>query len=365
MEMTDEEYMRLACTLAGAAIGQTGTNPVVGAVVVRDGRIVGIGAHLRQGEPHAEVHALGMAHTAARGATLYVTLEPCAHTGLTPPCTDAIRHAGIARVVIGCVDPDPRCRGKGIAALARWGISVTCGVLPEQTRALIASFAHRIETNRPYVTLKMAMSLDGALATSSGESKWMTGERTRAAGRALRHMHDAIAIGIGTARADDPLLTVRTEGGRDPVRIVFDSQLRLPPTARLLAPRNDGAPTAIVCAAHDAPRDAEDALRARGAHILRTDAPTRVDAAQALTMLAAMRIGSVLVEGGGILAGALLELRLVQRVVAHIAPMIVGDGAKRAFVFDGSPHLIESIRFSNVSIDQIDDDIVWSGTLDT
>ena len=223
--MSDEDYMREALRLARNALGRTSPNPLVGAVVVREGRIVGAGWHRKAGTPHAEVHALAMAGSLAQGATVYVTLEPCSHHGRTGPCAEALVQAGVSRVVIGMQDPNPLVAGRGIAILEKAGIDVTCGILEEEAKALNEVFLKWILQREPFVVLKTAMTLDGKITTSTGESRWITNEASRQRSHELRDIYDAILVGIGTVLADDPSLTTRLPGGlgKNPLRVILDS----------------------------------------------------------------------------------------------------------------------------------------------
>jgi diaminohydroxyphosphoribosylaminopyrimidine deaminase/5-amino-6-(5-phosphoribosylamino)uracil reductase len=318
----DEAWMDRAIDLARG--GRPSPNPHVGAVVVAGGQIIGEGRHERAGEDHAEIVALHHAGDAAKGATLYGTLEPCNHRGRTPPCTDAIIAAKIARVVIGCTDPNPHVQGAGVAKLREVGIDVTVGVREAEAAEVIATWSKFITQGLPYVSLKLALSLDGRIATRSGASKWVTGPEARALVHMLRSRHDAVAIGIGTALADDPRLTVRDAAGVSPTRVVFDTKLRLPPHARLVETAVD-IPTWVVCSA-DAPTEKEHALSARGVEILRapTSAEGRLDAGAALRMLAAKGVVTLMVEGGAELAGSILAGRLADELHAFVAPILLG-----------------------------------------
>jgi len=319
---TDEGWMDRAIQLAEG--GRPSPNPHVGAVIVKDGACVGQGHHERAGEHHAEIAALREAGEAAAGATLYVTLEPCNHRGRTPPCADAIIAAKLARVVIGCTDPNPHVEGGGVAKLRRAGIKVTVGVREAEASRLIATWTKFITQGLPYVSLKLALSLDGRIATRSGASKWVTGPEARALVHMLRARHDAVAIGIGTALADDPRLTVRDAAGASPTRIVFDTRLRLPPHSRLADSAVD-IPTWVVTSS-DAEADKEEALTARGVEVLRapSSAEGRLDAGAALRMLAARGVVTLMVEGGAELAGSILAGRLADELHAFIAPILLG-----------------------------------------
>jgi diaminohydroxyphosphoribosylaminopyrimidine deaminase/5-amino-6-(5-phosphoribosylamino)uracil reductase len=322
----DTNAMREA--IAQAQKARPSPNPPVGAVVVNEGRIIGRGHHRRAGEDHAEILALARAGDAARGGTLYVTLEPCNHTGRTPPCVDAILQAGIRRVVIGVLDPNPHVVGGGAQRLAEAGLQVDVGVAGADAKAVIAPWTKFITEGLPYVVLKLALSLDGRIATRTGASKWVTGPEARAKVQELRIMHDAVAIGINTALADDPRLTVRDpaliEQYGAPARLVFDSRMRLPLTSRLVQTARD-VPTWVLTTL-DAPVEAEQLLVDAGCFVVRapTSAEGRVDVAAALQLLASQGIVSVLVEGGAELSGSLLATRLADELHAFVAPTLLG-----------------------------------------
>ena len=318
----DESWMGHAIELARG--GRPSPNPHVGAVVVRDGVIVGEGRHERAGEDHAEVAALKHAGGSAAGGTLYVTLEPCNHRGRTPPCADAIVDAKIARVVVGCGDPNPHVEGGGVVKLRAAGVLVVERVCEAEARGVIATWTKFITKGLPYVSLKLALSLDGRIATRSGASKWVTGPEARALVHMLRSRHDAVAVGIGTALADDPRLTVRDASGVSPTRVVFDTKLRLPAHSRLVETAVD-VPTWVVCSA-DAPMNNEQALTTRGVEVLRvpSSAEGRLDAGAALRMLAAKGVVTLMVEGGAELAGSILAGRLADELHAFVAPILLG-----------------------------------------
>lgn len=357
--LNDEFYMRLALQLAAGAQGQTGINPVVGCVIVKDGRIVGTGAHLRRGGPHAEVHALDMAGSEAEGATAYVTLEPCSHHGKTPPCADRLIRDKVARVVVAAVDPNPRVAGRGLARLREHGIEVVEGVLAEDSRRLNEHFEKVVLTGMPYVTLKSASTLDGKLAAKTGDSKWISSADSRERVHAMRHRHMAIMVGVGTVLADDPQLSTRLSvPGLQPVRIVVDSQLRTPPTAALL---QGGAPV-YIAATEEAPAEREAALQQAGAHIIRCGAGPRVDLRLLMRRLGELEIGSVLLEGGGRLNGAMLEAGLIDKIVLFLAPIIVGGReAPSAFDFAGVDTIREAYRLERLNVETIGDNICISG----
>jgi diaminohydroxyphosphoribosylaminopyrimidine deaminase/5-amino-6-(5-phosphoribosylamino)uracil reductase len=323
----DVSMMRRALDEARRSIPSP--NPPVGAVVVGpSGDVVAQSFHERAGEAHAEIAALAAAGAQTQGGTLYVTLEPCNHTGRTPPCVDAILAAGIARVVIGSLDPNPAVAGGGAQRLVDSGVKVDVGVAGAEARTLIAPWTKFITEGLPHVALKLALSLDGRIATRSGASKWVTGPEARAKVQELRARHDAVAVGIGTALADDPRLTVRDTsllpGGRHPVRVVFDSRLRVPLNSRLVQTSRDIA--TWILAGNDAPEPAEQALIDAGCAVVRVpnSAEGRVDVGAALRVLAAQGIVSLLVEGGAELAGSLLATRLADELHAFIAPILLG-----------------------------------------
>jgi diaminohydroxyphosphoribosylaminopyrimidine deaminase/5-amino-6-(5-phosphoribosylamino)uracil reductase len=318
----DETWMGMA--LEHGLRGTPSPNPHVGAVVVHGAHAVGAGHHERAGEIHAEVAALREARDKSRGGTLYVTLEPCNHVGRTPPCTDAILAAKIARVVVGCRDPNPHVEGGGIEKLRAAGVRVDIGCREADAQRLIAPWSKFVTTGVPYVALKLGLSLDGRIASRTGASKWVTGPEARARVHLLRSQHDAVLIGIGTALADDPRLTVRDAPGHSPLRIVFDTKLRLPLVSRLVQTARE-APTWVVCTT-DAPSSNEEALVERGVDVLRAPASAegRIEAVAALKMLAARGIVTVMVEGGAELAGSLLAAAVIDELHCFIAPILLG-----------------------------------------
>jgi len=357
--LNDEYYMQLALNMAEAATGQTGINPVVGCIVVKDGRIVGMGSHLRRGEGHAEVLALNMAGERARGATAYVTLEPCSHYGRTPPCSERLIQEGVARVVVAAVDPNPLVAGRGIARLKEAGIEVETGVLEEKAVLQNEAFNKFIRTGKPFVTLKTALSLDGRIATSTGHSRWITGAESREAVHTLRHRHAGIMVGAGTVLADDPELTTRLSvPGLNPIRIVVDSMLRISVSARAL---NDSAPT-IVLTTERADEEKAARLRAFGAEVLRVGSGDRVDLTEAMAELGKREVGSILLEGGGVLNGAMLQEGLVDKIMLFYAPIIVGgEGSPSAFAFKGPESMSEALRLERVTMESFVQDWCITG----
>lgn len=330
--MTQERELDLS--MMRAAVEQARTtrpspNPPVGAVVVVDGEVIASGFHSAAGKDHAEVAALQAAGESAQGATLYVTLEPCNHTGQTTPCVDAILKAGIKRVVIGCIDPNPHVTGGGAKRLEEAGIAVDVGVAGAECRAVIAPWLTFITSGRCHVSLKLALSLDGRIATRTGESKWVTGPEARVKVQQLRSQRDAVAVGIGTALADDPRLNVRDEtllrqGAEAPVRVIFDTKLRLPMTSRLVTTAHE-CPTWVL-SGPEADEAAEQALVEAGVSVCRvpTSAEGRVDIRSSLEQLADAGIVSLLIEGGAELAGSLLAARLADELHCFVAPLLLG-----------------------------------------
>jgi diaminohydroxyphosphoribosylaminopyrimidine deaminase/5-amino-6-(5-phosphoribosylamino)uracil reductase len=326
----DERFMDVA--LAHARNGRPSPNPHVGAVIVKDGQLVGSGHHEAVGADHAELAAIKAAGGKANGATLYVTLEPCNHHGRTPPCTDAIIAAKIARVVVGCRDPNPHVEGKGIEKLRAAGIDVVLGVREPNAQSIIMPWSKHITTGLPYVSLKLALSLDGRIATRTGESKWVTGPDARAKVHLLRARNDAVAIGIGTALADDPRLTVRDAPGSSPLRVVFDTKLRLPPGSRLAQSARE-IMTWVLCGA-DADPALEEELVALGIEVIRSpiSAEGRLDVNLALRMLAQRGVVTLMVEGGAELAGSILASRLADELHCFIAPILLGPRGRAGAV---------------------------------
>jgi len=343
----DGQHMRAALALARRGLGSTWPNPAVGCVLVRDGRVVGRGTTAPGGRPHAEAVALAMAGDAARGATAYVTLEPCSHHGQTPPCADALILAGVVRVVVAGDDPDPRVNGNGLARLRAAGLDVATGVMAAEADEQQAGFLCRIRTGRPLVTLKLATTLDGRIATGAGESRWITGPEARRAGHALRGQHDAVLVGIGTVLADDPDLTCRIPGFRKtpPVRIIVDSTLRTPLSARVAATAQETPTWMLHGGAAEAGRAA--ALEAAGVQLFATDG-ARVDLAAGLHLLGKAGLTRVMAEGGAGIAAALLRAGLVDRVAWFHAPAVMGgDGLAGVQPFgvaglDGMPRFVRT-----------------------
>jgi diaminohydroxyphosphoribosylaminopyrimidine deaminase/5-amino-6-(5-phosphoribosylamino)uracil reductase len=326
MRSREERMMAAALREARRAEGRTLPNPPVGAVLAVGDRVLARGFHHRAGQPHAEIEVLRKVGVPPRGATLYVTLEPCAHHGRTPPCTDAILAAGVRRVVVGTRDPHPHTNGRGLAVLRAAGVDVKVGVEEEACRELIRGFASVAERGRPYVVLKVAATLDGRIATRTGHSRWITAEPARREVHRLRDRLDAILVGAGTVRADDPLLTCRLPRGRDPIRVVLSASLDLPAEAKVFGPPGmSGWPRALVVTSRRAPARRVRALESRGAEVIRLGARGgRVEVGALLEALGARGITSVLVEGGSEVTASFLEGGWVDEVYWFLGPRIVG-----------------------------------------
>lgn len=323
--------MQLVLEFARATDGQTSPNPAVACVIVKDGQIIGIGAHLKAGSEHAEIHALNMAKDNATDATLYVNLEPCCHTGRTPPCVDAIIAAKIKQVVIANRDPNPQVDGRGIAALKNAGIEVICGVMAPEAAQLNQKFFHATQNDTPYVTIKVGMSLDGKICSSDQNSKWITGAAARLdAHTHYRHTHDAILIGVGTAIMDNPSLTTRLQDsdGKNPIRIVLDSGLNTPANSKLLT--DNQAPTWILTTTEDADKIAHYQAIGR-AQIIKLDT---LEPQFVLKEMKARGINSILVEGGAAIYASFIEAKAFNQIVTYINPRLIG-GAIDALQFFG------------------------------
>ncbi|MBQ3389942.1 MAG: bifunctional diaminohydroxyphosphoribosylaminopyrimidine deaminase/5-amino-6-(5-phosphoribosylamino)uracil reductase RibD [Firmicutes bacterium] len=320
--MTDKEYMKRALKLAEQGAGHTNPNPMVGAVIVKDGRIIGEGYHERCGDLHAERNALKNCTESPEGATVYVTLEPCCHHGKQPPCVDALIEAGIRKVVVGSADPNPKVAGKGNRILREHGIEVVEDVLREECDALNEVFMHYITTGRPYVVMKYAMTMDGKIAAFTGESKWISGEESRRHAHSLRNRYAAILAGIETVLKDDPMLNCRIEGGKDPVRVICDTKLRTPLTSRVVATANE-IPTIIATCVPDITRYRPYEEKGCLVMYCREDRG-RVALPDLMERLGDEEIDSVLIEGGSAIHGSALEAGLVRKVYTYIAPKILG-----------------------------------------
>lgn len=362
-EARDEYFMREALRFARNAAGRTSPNPLVGAVVVKDGVIVASGWHRKAGTPHAEVHALNMAGELAKGATVYVTLEPCSHYGRTGPCAKALVEAGVKRVVAAMEDPNPKVAGKGFQILRDAGIEVTSGVLEEEAKKLNEPFLKWITTGKPFVALKTAMSLDGKIATSAGKSQWITNEKSRMRVHKLRDIFDGILVGINTVLKDDPSLTTRLpyKEGKNPVRVVLDSKAKIPLTAKLLT---DGQAPTVVAVTENAPKENVTAIENTGAKVIICGEGPQVDIQKLLEKLGEMNICSLFIEGGGQVNFSFLEAKAVDKVYAFIAPMLIGGkNALTPVEGNGFEELSYAPRLKNVEVETLDGDILLTGEL--
>ena len=359
----DLKYMGRALSLAEKGCGFTSPNPMVGAVIVKDGHIIGEGFHEKYGQAHAERNALASCAETPEGATMYVTLEPCCHHGKQPPCTDAIIAAGISRVVIGSSDPNPLVSGKGIQILKEAGIEVAKGVMKDECDRLNEVFLHYITTGTPFVLMKYAMTMDGKIAAYTGKSKWITGEAAREHAHGLRWRLSAIMVGAGTVMADDPLLTCRIPGGRNPVRIICDSRLRTPLDSAIVKTAGD-VPTIIATCSGDA--DKSSLYEDRGCRIIRTPEENgRVSLPCLMKRLAEEKIDSVLIEGGAALNWSALESGIVTKVNTYIAPKIFGgETAKSPVGGAGVSSPGEAFFLRNGSIRRIGDDFLIESEVD-
>jgi len=362
---SDIRYMQRALAVAEGGIGFVSPNPVVGCVIVKDGRIVGEGYHERYGGPHAEANALRIAGSEARGATLYVTLEPCCHTGKTPPCVDAVLQAGVGRVVMAVRDPNPKVAGGGLARLRAAGIDVTLGICEAEARRLNEAFLHYIQTQRPFVTLKCAVTLDGKIATRTGASRWITGEAAREQVHRMRHAADALLVGSGTALQDDPLLTTRLPngGGVNPLRIVVDSMLRLSLSSQLATVRPDCR--TLVATSERAPVEKQRQLEKQGVEILRLSsyADGRVDIEALLAVLGTRGVADLLVEGGATLNATLLQRRLVDKVVVFIAPKIIGGDGIHVVAAFGVDTMADALQLYGMTSQSVGEDVMLEAYL--
>ncbi len=361
MDMTDRDYMSRAIELAKHGIGWTSPNPVVGAVIVKDGRIIGEGYHRRCGEPHAERNAIASLKESAAGASLYVTLEPCCHYGRTPPCTEAILEQGIARVVIGSRDPNPEVAGKGAAILRKAGIWVEEDFMREECDRLNSIFFHYITKKTPYVVMKYAMTADGKIATRTGASKWITGDAARAKVQKLRHRCMGIMAGIGTVLADDPMLNVRIEGGKSPIRIICDSDLRIPSDSQICRTVKE-FPTIVACAAARLKDREEEILRLErlGIQVVQTfGGESAVDLKELMGILGNQGFDSILLEGGGTLNDSALQAGIVSEIQAFVAPKLFGGNeAKTPVAGRGVNFPDEAVPLTLEKISQVGEDLL-------
>lgn len=360
----DEKYMRLAMQLAGNAIGRTSPNPLVGAVIVKDNRVVGCGWHRKAGTPHAEVHALNQAGELAQGADVYVTLEPCAHYGKTPPCAKALVEAKVKNVYGGLLDVNPKVAGKGFKILEDAGIHVEYGFLQDELRKQNEVFFKWIEHKKPFIVLKAAMTLDGKIATATGQSKWITNETSRAYGYKLRDIYDGIMVGINTVIEDNPMLTARVDGGKNPIRIVVDSSLKIDINANVV---QDKSAKTIIATTDKANKDKILKLQAQDVDVIVVDKDEndKVDIEKLLDILGQQNICSILVEGGATLSGSFVAKKLVDKVYFFIAPKIVGGKeAKTPVAGTGILNLQEALALKDIQVEKLDEDILIIGRVD-
>jgi len=359
----DRSFMKLALGLARRGMGRTSPNPIVGAVIVKNGRIIGKGYHERAGLEHAEIRAIKSAGKGAAGSTLYVNLEPCDHFGKTPPCTGAIIKSGIKRVVAAMRDPNPINNGKGFKRLRGAGVSVTSGVLEDEARSLNEAFIKYITTGAPFVIVKTAQSLDGKIAAKTGDSRWITGEKSRRYVHELRHNADAVMVGVNTVIRDDPLLTSRTGRGGDkqPLKVIVDSKLKIPETAKIFS-RHSPAKV-ILATTKKAPKSKIDRLKKMGCDILILKQKNgRVDLRQMMNVLGKMGIVNVLVEGGGELTGSLADEKLVDKFLFFISPKIIGGrDAKGPVEGEGVKKVSQALILKNIRYKNFRDDLLIEG----
>ena len=357
--MSDEIFMREALRIAHNAEGRTSPNPLVGAVVVRDGKIIAEGWHRQAGTPHAEIHALNMAGNLAKGSTLYVTLEPCSHFGRTPPCAQAIVNAGIKKVVAAMSDPNPKVAGRGFEILRAAGVEVEVGLLEDEARKLNEVFIKWVTKNLPFITLKFACSLDGKIATSTGESQWISCEASRKFTHHLRDINDAILVGVGTILKDNPSLTTRLVEGKNPVRVIVDSNARTPLDSKVVT---DKSARTIIATTSNAPPEKISALKNLGVEIIFAGDGERVDLKILMRTLAEREITSVLVEGGGTIHFSMLKENLVDKIFAFVAPKIIGGkNSLTAVEGVGFEKLSDAVNLKNFTAEKLGEDILISG----
>ncbi len=359
----DVKYMSLALELAEKGRGKVEPNPMVGAVMVKNGLVVGKGYHRAFGGPHAEVFALNEGGEACADATLYVSMEPCAHYGKTAPCVDAIIKAGIKEVVIAIIDPNPITSGKGMRRLREAGIDVKLGVMESQATKLNAPFLKLMQKGLPYVIVKWAMSLDGKIATHAGDSRWISSEESREYVHKIRGQVDGIMVGINTVQRDDPLLTCRIEGGRNPRRIIIDSNAALPLNSRLINTIQESE--LFIAAGNNAPQERIEKLKQLGCKIIPTrSANGLVNMKTLFQQLGKMNLTNVLVEGGSRVITSIIEERLADKIMVFIAPIIVGgEGALSSVMGAGITHICESIKLTDITTKRFANDLVIEGVL--
>ena len=361
--MNDEQWMKRVLLLAEAGRGRTSPNPMVGAVLVKRGKVVGEGYHARIGEAHAEIVALRQAGEKAGGAVLYLNLEPCTHHGRTPPCAPQVVNAGVKRVVIGMEDPNPAVNGKGIETLRRSGLDVKVGVLGKECRRLNEAFCKYILKKEPFVMLKVAATLDGKIATRNGDSKWISGEASRRFVHKLRDQVDGVLVGIGTVLRDDPRLTARVKEGREPYRIVLDSRLKIPEEAKVF----EHSPLEVILATTgSAPQDKIERLEKKGVRVLIADSKKgRVDLKSCLSKLGEIGMMNLLVEGGSQVNGSFLDEGLIDKFLLFLSPKLIGDPqALGIFGGRGVSNLRETVGLKDIRAKKIGEDIFIEGYLE-
>ncbi|WP_249871500.1 bifunctional diaminohydroxyphosphoribosylaminopyrimidine deaminase/5-amino-6-(5-phosphoribosylamino)uracil reductase RibD [Oceanobacillus saliphilus] len=355
----DEFYMDLALNNAQAMKGQTDPNPLVGSVIVIDNRIVGVGAHLKAGEPHAEIHALRMAGEKARGATIYVTLEPCSHHGRTGPCAIAIVEAGIKKVVIATLDPNPIVAGNGVKILKDAGIEVVTGVMENESKKMNEVFNKFIMTKQPFVTLKSGITLDGKVASRTFSSKWITSEESRRDVHQLRNENMAILVGINTVLKDDPALTTRIPNGRNPIRIIMDSSLRIPLEAQVLT---DNEAETLIFTTSNCDKEKKKSLEAMNITVIETTGSKHTDPMEVVAQLGERGISSLIIEGGGNISASFLEHALIDKVVLYVAPKLIGGKDAPTFLEGtGIDQMKDAIELDYTDISRIGPDFKFIG----
>jgi len=362
--MDDERWMKRALHLAEKGKGRTSPNPMVGAILVKDGKMVGEGHHAKAGEAHAEIVALQQAGEEAEGAILYLNLEPCTHYGKTPPCVPQVIEAGVKRVVIGMEDPNPLVKGKGIEILRKAGLDVEVGILEKECRRLNEAFCKYILKKEPFVVLKVAATLDGKMATRNGDSKWISGEASRRFVHKLRDQVDGVLVGIGTVLKDNPMLTARIRGGRDPYRIVLDSRLKIPEEAKVIG---TSPSKAIIASTELAPKDKIEKLEKRGVQILILDSKEgRVNLKSCLSKLGEMGMMNLLVEGGSQVNGSFLDEGVIDKLLLFLSPKLIGDQqALGIFGGKGASNLQKATALKEIKAKRMGEDILLEGYLES
>lgn len=353
--MDHTDYMKLALSLARAALGQTSPNPSVGCVIVKNGQIVSTGFHLKAGEEHAEAMAIKSAGPSAKDSILYVTLEPCSHYGKTPPCADLIINAGIKKVFVSCLDPNPKVSGKGIEKLKKAGIEVEIGLCEEEGRQINEMFFHYIQTKTPFVTLKAAVTLDGKIATKFGDSKWITSLQSRLDVYHLRHIHDAILVGINTILTDNPLLTSRRpQGGKNPIRVILDTHLKIPTSAHVI---QDRSAETIIFTGNEINLEKMKEVERSGAEVIKLSSPV-VSVHEVLKILGERNVMSLLVEGGSEVHASFFESHAFQKVIIYMAPTIIGGKDAYPFVGGSGCGFIKyGSKLQFINIEKMDTDL--------